>query len=50
MKVISESEVAETCEHYGVLGYMYLFKLEFSLNICPGVGFMDHTVILLLSF
>ena len=30
------------------LGYMYLFKLWFSPNKCPGVGLLDHTVVLFL--
>ena len=32
------------------LGCMYLFQLEFSsfLDICPGVGLLDHVVILFL--
>ena len=25
-------------------GCMYLFKLEFSMDICPGVGVLDHVV------
>ena len=25
---------------------MYLFKLEFSLDICPGMGLLDHMVTL----
>ena len=25
-------------------GYTYLSELEFSLNICPGVGLVDHKV------
>ena len=29
---------------------MYLFKLEFSLNICPEVGSLDHMVTLIFSF
>ena len=29
---------------------MYLFKLEFSLDICPGVGLQDHIVTLFLVF
>ena len=28
------------CTHWGC---MYLYKLEFSLDICPGVGLEDHT-------
>ena len=27
---------------------MYLFKLESSLDICPGVGVLDHVVALFL--
>ena len=30
------------------LGYMYLFKLRFSLDICPGVGLQDYMVVLFL--
>ena len=29
---------------------MYLFELEFCLDICPGVGLLDHMVILFLVF
>ena len=29
---------------------MYLFKLEFSLDICPGVGLLGHMVALFLVF
>ena len=29
---------------------MYLFELNFCLGICPGVGLMDHMVILFLCF
>ena len=29
------------------IGCMYLFKLEFSPSICPGVGLLDHMVVLL---
>ena len=29
---------------------MYLFELEFSPDICPGMGLLDHTVILFLVF
>ena len=29
-----------------MLGCMFLFKLEFSPNICPGVGLLDHMVTL----
>ena len=32
------------------LVYMYIFKLEFSPDICPSVGLQDHTVIILLVF
>ena len=32
------------------IGYMYLFKLEFSPNICLGVGLLDHMVVLLSVF
>ena len=31
-------------------GYRYLFKLELSLNICPGVGLQDPTIALFLVF
>ena len=26
---------------------MYLFKLQFSLDICPGMGLLDHTALFL---
>ena len=26
------------------LGCMYLFELQFCLDICPGVGLLDHTL------
>ena len=29
---------------------MYLFALVFGLNICPGLGFLDHMVVLLCPF
>ena len=29
---------------------MYLFELEFSLGICPGVGLLDHMIVLFLFF
>jgi len=29
---------------------MYLFELEFCLDICPGVGLLDHIVALFLVF
>ena len=29
---------------------MYLFGLWFSLDICPGIGMLDHTVVLFLVF
>ena len=29
---------------------MYLFELEFSPDICPGIGLLDHMVILFLIF
>ena len=29
---------------------MYLFELEFSLDICPGVGVLDHMVFLFSVF
>ena len=29
---------------------MYLFELEFSLGICPGVGLLDHMATLFLVF
>ena len=32
------------------LGWMYLLELWFSLDICPGVGLLDHTVALFLVF
>ena len=32
------------------LGYICIFKLEFSLGICPGMGLLDHMVILFLVF
>ena len=34
------------------MGYKYLYKLVFSLfpDICPGVGLLDHTVVLFLFF
>ena len=32
------------------LGYMYLFKLEFSPDTCPGMGLLDHVVTLFLVF
>ena len=32
------------------LDCMYLFELEFSLDICPGLGLLDHMVILFLVF
>ena len=32
------------------LGCMYLFKLWFSLNRCPGVGLLDDMVVLFLGF
>ena len=32
------------------LGYMYLFKLKFSPDICPGMGLLDHVVTLFLVF
>ena len=32
------------------LGCMYLFELEFSLGICPGVGLLSHTEDLFLVF
>ena len=32
------------------LGCMYLFQLEFSPDICPGVGSLDHMVALFLVF
>ena len=31
-------------------GCMYLFELEFCLDICPGVRLLDHIVILILVF
>ena len=32
------------------LGCMYLFELWFSPGICPGVGFLDHMIVLFLVF
>ena len=32
------------------LGYMYLFKLWFYLDTCPGVGLQDHIIVLFLVF
>ena len=32
------------------LGYMYLFEVLFSPDICPGVGFLDHMTSLFLVF
>ena len=32
------------------LGCIYLFELEFSPDICPGVGFLGHMVTLFFSF
>ena len=32
------------------LGCLYLFELWFSLDICPGVGLLDHVVFLYLVF
>ena len=32
------------------LGYKYLFESWFSLNRCPGVGLLDHMIILFLYF
>ena len=32
------------------IGYMYLSVLEFFLDLCPGVGFLHHKVILFLVF
>ena len=32
------------------IGCMYLFQLRFSLDICPGVGLLDHIVVLFLVF
>ena len=32
------------------IGCMYLFKLEFSPNICPGMGLLDYMVFLLSVF
>jgi len=29
---------------YCTLGYMYLFELEFSPNICPREGLQDHMI------
>ena len=30
--------------------YLYLFELELFLDICPGVGLLDHIVVLFLVF
>ena len=30
--------------------YMYLFELEFCLDICPGVELLDHMVVIFLFF
>ena len=38
------------CQWTWNLGFMYLFKLEFSLNICPGVDLQDYMVTLFLVF
>ena len=32
------------------LGCMYYFKLEFSLDICPGVGLLGHMAVLFIVF
>ena len=32
------------------LGYMYLLELEFSLDICPGVGWLGHMALYFLLF
>ena len=32
------------------MGCMYVFKLQFCLDICPGVGLLDHVAILFLVF
>ena len=37
-------------KHYEHWGYMYLFELEFSLDICPGVGLLDYRVTILSVF
>ena len=29
---------------------MYIFELQFSLDICPGVGLLGHIVVLFLGF
>ena len=29
---------------------MYLFELEFSPGMCPGVGLLDHMIVLFLVF
>ena len=31
-----------------VLSGIYLFELQFCLDICPGVGLLDHFIILFL--
>ena len=33
-----------------MLGYMYLFEIGFYLDRCPGVGLLDHMVVLFLVF
>ena len=33
-----------------ILGYMYPLEFWFSLDICPGVGLLDHVVTLFLVF
>ena len=35
---------------YEHCGYMYLFELQFCLDICPTVGLMDHMATLFLLF
>ena len=32
------------------LGYLYLFELRFSLDICPWVGLLNHMLVLFLVF
>ena len=32
------------------IGVLYFFELEFSLDICPGVGLQDHMATLFIVF
>ena len=36
------------CKYCWILACMYLFKLWFSLDICSGVGLLDHMVVFFL--